>query len=195
MDDLSKRTRRWTISGQRGGTVWITGLPASGKSTLAAALETRLLDRGTLAYRLDGDELRSGFSEDLGFDRRSRSEHARRVAWMASFLADLGAVSIVSLISPYAEDRQSARELHRRRRLSFVEVFVDTPLAECIQRDPDRLYARALAGELLHVTGVNDPYERPTAPDLEVHPDGFEPQPALGALIALLEQKGIGSRM
>jgi adenylyl-sulfate kinase len=191
-DAQPDRARRWAISGTSGGTVWLTGLPAAGKSTIAAALEERLLADGALAYRLDGDAVREGLSHDLGFDRRSRAEQARRVAWAAAVVADAGAVAIVSLVSPYAADRQAARELHERAGLPFVEVFVDTPLAECMRRDPDGLYARATAGELSHVTGVNDPYEPPVAPELALVPAERPLDELIGEVLQAMRSARVG---
>lgn len=138
--------------------------------------------------------MREGLSADLGYDRRSRSEQARRVAWTASILADAGVVAIVSLVSPYADDRRAARELHDRKGLSFLEVFVNTPLAECMRRDPRGLYARALAGELLQVTGVSDPYEPPTTPDVEINVNGRDPERIVEEeLLVVLEAHQVGS--
>ena len=164
------RETRWRALGARGATVWFTGLPASGKSTLAGALEERLIRQGIPALRLDGDNLRHGLNGDLGFDRADRAENVRRAAHVARLLAEAGTVAIVSLISPYAADRQLARCLHDQDRVAFIEVFVDTPIEECARRDPKRLHARALAGELRNLTGVGAPYEAPSDPDLRVRP-------------------------
>lgn len=160
------REERWAALRQRGQTVWFTGLPASGKSTIARALEEELLRKARVAYVLDGDNLRHGLNCDLGFGPEDRSENVRRTAHVAMLLADAGAVAIVSLISPYAADRARARESHRAARLPFLEVFVDTPLEECERRDPKGLYARARAGKLVGMTGVDDPYEPPARPDV-----------------------------
>ena len=148
------RDERWEQLGQRGATVWLTGLPASGKSTIAVALEHALVDAGRFAYLLDGDNIRHGLSGDLGFDPASRSENIRRVAHVARLFADAGAVAVVSLVSPFREDRDAARALHDEAGLPFVEVFVDTPVEECARRDPKGLYARARAGRLTGLTGA-----------------------------------------
>jgi bifunctional enzyme CysN/CysC len=158
----------------RGGTVWFTGLPAAGKTTLSAALERALLATGHPAYRLDGDELRRHLCDDLGFDRAARAENVRRVAHVARLLADAGSIVLVALVSPYAEDRGRARELHAEIGLPFLEVFLDTPLGICRQRDPKGLYARALRGELSGLTGVDDPYEPPPSPELRLTPEPLE---------------------
>jgi bifunctional enzyme CysN/CysC len=168
------RSVRWGSLGQRGATVWLTGLPASGKSTIAVAVERALVESGRFAYLLDGDNLRHGLSGDLGFDPASRSENIRRVAHVARLFADAGAVALVSLVSPFREDRESARRLHEAAELPFVEVFVDTPVEECARRDPKGLYARARAGRLTGLTGESAPYEPPTDPELVVRGETAE---------------------
>ncbi len=154
--------------------MWITGLPASGKTTLATALEQTLIATGRAAYRLDGDAIRRGLCCDLGFDRESRAENVRRVAHVARILSDAGVVAIVSLISPFARDRQLARELHADAGLPFLEVFLDTPVELCERRDPKGLYARARRGEVSGLTGVGDTYERPEQPDVRLAPDPID---------------------
>jgi bifunctional enzyme CysN/CysC len=168
------RRQRWRTLGLRGATVWLTGLPASGKSTIAEELERRLVALGRPAYLLDGENLRHGLSGDLGFSPADRHEHARRVASVARMFADAGLVTIVALVSPAAADRAWARELHEEADLAFVEAWVDTPLEECERRDPRGLYARARAGELTGFTGVDAPYEPPAAPDVRLRA-GEEP--------------------
>jgi bifunctional enzyme CysN/CysC len=160
------RERRWGTLGNVGATLWFTGLPGAGKSTVAAAVEERLIEAGQPAFLLDGDNLRHGLNGDLGFDEHARRENVRRTAHVARLLAESGAVSLVSLVSPYAADREAAAALHEADRLAFIEIFVDAPLDTCEQRDPKGLYARARAGELDGLTGVGAPYERPAAPDL-----------------------------
>jgi len=162
------RAERWGALGQRGATVWFTGLSGSGKSTIAAAIEEQLVGDRRWAYRLDGDNLRHGICSDLGFSREDRAENARRVAELAALFADAGAVALVSLVSPYAADRRLARELHQRAGLAFIEVYVNTSLAECARRDVKGLYRRARVGALANLTGVGAPYEPPAAPDVEL---------------------------
>ncbi|HEX4692469.1 MAG TPA: adenylyl-sulfate kinase [Solirubrobacteraceae bacterium] len=179
------REGRWAALGQGGATVWLTGLPASGKSTLAAAVEARLLAEGRAAYVLDGDNLRHGLNGDLGFSPEDRAENVRRTAEVAALIADAGVVSLASLVSPYIADREAARAVHEHRGIAFLEVHVATSLAECERRDPKGLYARARAGELDGLTGVGAPYEAPESPDLRVVPD--EPlDAAVDRVLALL---------
>ena len=169
----------------RGATVWLTGLPASGKSTLAHALEERLLRSGRPAYVLDGDNLRHGLNGDLGFSEADRAENVRRTAHVARLMADAGVVAIVSLVSPYASERARARQLHVDEGLPFYEVWVNTPVEVCEERDPKGLYARARAGEIRDMTGVDAPYEAPAKPDLVVsHNQSLDD--ALGRICGIL---------
>lgn len=151
-----------------GATVWITGLPAAGKSTLACAVEEDLVDQGIACYRLDGDNLRHGLNGDLGFSAADRNENVRRTAEVARLLADAGLVAVCALISPYAAGRAQARRIHDEHGLPFVEVYVSTSLEQCELRDPKGLYARARAGEINDMTGIDDPYEAPTDPELKI---------------------------
>ena len=181
------RAERWAALGQRGATVWLTGLPASGKSTIAVALERRLVDEGRAAYLLDGDNLRHGLSGDLGFSEADRTEHIRRVAHLARLLADAGVVAVASLVSPMAADRAGARRLHCAAGLPFLEVHVDTPVEECERRDPKGLYARARAGDLPGFTGVSAPYERPRRPDLRVRTTDRDVEDVVDELVLALD--------
>ena len=169
-----------------GATVWFTGFSGSGKSTVAAAVEQALVDRGRVAYLLDGDNLRHGLNGDLGFSEADRAENVRRAGEVACLFADAGMVAIVPLISPYVADRERVRRRHEDGGLRFVEVFVDTPLQECERRDPKGLYKKARAGELRHFTGIDDPYEPPTAPELHLTP-GPTPEGAATTIAAMLE--------
>ncbi len=165
-EDAIGRYRRWRALGQHGATVWLTGLPGAGKSTIAAAVEERLVAEGRFAYRLDGDNLRHGVCNDLGFSPQDRAENVRRIGEVARLFADSGCIALVAVVSPYDADRQCVREMHRAEGLPFVEVFVDTSRAECARRDPKGLYARQAAGDLHGLTGVDSPYEPPRAPDV-----------------------------
>ena len=162
-----------------GAVVWITGIPAAGKTTLALALAAALDAEGRPAVVLDGDRLRATVSPDLGFGRAARAEQARRVAAMAVAHASEGAVALVALVSPFAADRDAARALADAGGVRFVEVHVDPGLAVCQDRDPKGLYAAAAAGELTELTGYDAPYEPPPAP--EVHLGGPPPLAAAEA--------------
>ncbi len=155
---------RARLLGQHGTVVWFTGLSGSGKSTVAHALEKRLLDAGRAAYVLDGDNVRDRLNRDLGFSAADREENIRRIGEVAALFADAGLIAIVAFISPYRADRRRAREAAGGER--FVEVFLDTPLAVCEARDPKGLYRKARAGELPDFTGISAPYEPPDAPEL-----------------------------
>jgi bifunctional enzyme CysN/CysC len=169
-----------------GATVWFTGLSGSGKSTVAAVCERVLLGSGRPAYLLDGDNLRHGLNGDLGFTAEDRTENIRRVGEVARLFADAGVVALVPVISPYRADRARARAAHDAAGVPFVEVFVDTPIELCEQRDPKGLYAKARAGELRGFTGVDDPYEAPDSPDLRLTPnDGDAATQAARVLEAL----------
>jgi bifunctional enzyme CysN/CysC len=160
------RELRWRSLGHGGATLWFTGLPGAGKSTVAAAVEERLITAGQPAFLLDGDNLRHGLNGDLGFDEDARRENVRRTAHVARLLAESGTIVLVSLVSPYAADRLAAAALHAADDLDFMEIFMDAPLELCEERDPKGLYARARSGELAGLTGVGAPYEAPTEPDL-----------------------------
>ena len=155
----------------RGRTVWFTGLSGSGKSSIAVLAEQTLLEHGCPAYILDGDNLRHGLNADLGFTMADRAENLRRLAHVATLMADAGLTVLVPAISPLEEHRELARKVHSESGIEFFEVFVDTPLADCELRDPKGLYARARAGEITHFTGIDSPYQRPKNPDLRLTPD------------------------
>jgi bifunctional enzyme CysN/CysC len=164
------RAARWSATGLTGATVWFTGLSGSGKSTVADAVATALLDAGRAVYVLDGDNVRHGLNADLGFSAADRGENVRRIGEVARLMADAGLVTLVPVVSPYRADRDRVRAAHDAADLPFVEVFVDTPLDLCEQRDPKGLYAKARAGELTGMTGIDDPYEAPLTPDLTLTP-------------------------
>jgi bifunctional enzyme CysN/CysC len=189
------RERRWEALGHVGATLWFTGLPGAGKSTVAAAVEERLLQAGQPAFLLDGDNLRHGLNGDLGFDEHARRENVRRTAHVARLLAESGTISLVSLVSPYAADRETAASLHVSDNLSFVEIFVDAPLELCEQRDPKGLYARARAGELAGLTGVGAPYEAPANPDLVLGARQETVEEEVERVIELLIARGLIARV
>jgi adenylyl-sulfate kinase len=181
------RAERWSAAGLTGATVWFTGLSGSGKSTVASALAHRLTADGVVHYLLDGDNLRHGLNGDLGFDTASRVENVRRVAEVARLFADAGIHALVPVISPYRAGREHARAIHTAAGLTFLEVYMATPLDECERRDPKGLYAKARRGELLGMTGVDDPYEPPEHADL-VLDHGVAPDAAAEQIIALLRR-------
>lgn len=170
-DATVDRAQRWRALGQQGATVWFTGMPGAGKTTIASAVEARMIEAGRSAYRLDGDNLRHGVCSDLGFSRSDRETNVGRVGEMARLFADAGTVAIVALVSPYADCREKVRRLHEDDGLAYVEVFVNTPATECARRDPKGLYARAHRGQLSGMTGVDAPYEPPRAPEVELTPE------------------------
>ncbi|WP_149361781.1 adenylyl-sulfate kinase [Lolliginicoccus suaedae] len=165
--------RRDRIS--RGMTVWITGLSGAGKSTLACELERALIEAGQPAYRLDGDNMRHGLNSDLGFTMADRSENVRRLAEVARLLADSGLVAIVAAISPLRADRSLARATHEQDGLPFWEIYMDTALSVCEQRDPKGLYRRARAGSIPNFTGIDHAYEPPLDAEATFTNDEREP--------------------
>jgi bifunctional enzyme CysN/CysC len=183
------RKHRWQATGQAGATIWFTGLPASGKSTIAVAVERALVESGRVAYLLDGDNLRHGLSDDLGFSPGDRTENIRRVGHLTRLLADAGVVALASLVSPLKSDRETARALSDAAKLPFIEVHVATSLEECEKRDPKGLYARARKGELKGLTGVDAPYEPPENADLVLDTAGADTDDLAAKVIALLDER------
>lgn len=177
---------RWEAIGHRGATVWFTGLSGSGKSTVATAVEKALLDAGRPCYVLDGDNVRMGLNGDLGFSAGDRDENVRRVAEVARLFADAGVVALVPLVSPYRAARDNARALHVAADVPFHEVFVDTPIELCEERDVKGLYAKARAGEITGFTGIDDPYEAPVAPELRLVPEDGDADTMAGLVLSLL---------
>jgi len=170
--------------------VWLTGLSASGKSSVAVELERRLVAAGRPAYLLDGDNLRHGLNGDLGFTADDRDENVRRAGEVARLFADAGVVALVPLISPYRAGRERARSVHDASDLTFVEVFVDTPIEQCEQRDPKGLYAKARAGELTGFTGIDDPYEAPEDAELTIDTTDLPAQEAMATVLRYLGANG-----
>ena len=177
--------------GQKGVTLWMTGLSGSGKSTVAVALEQVLLQRGKHAYRLDGDNVRHGLNKNLGFSAEDRTENIRRIGEVAKLFADAGMITISSFISPYVADRDNVRKLHDEGKQLYLEVYVDCPLEEAEKRDPKGLYKKARAGEIKGFTGIDDPYEAPTKPELHLRTDQLSIEQSVLKIIDLLESKGI----
>lgn len=185
-NNLSRKERHASL-GYTGATIWFTGLSGSGKSSIASATEKLLVTSGRPSYLLDGDNLRLGLNEDLNFSAKDRHENVRRVAEVARLFADAGLVALVPLISPYREDRENAREIHGQFGLRFFEVFVDTPIEVCEERDPKGLYKKARAGEIKDFTGIDDPYETPNDPDLILTPENGLPEDGAKLVLQLLE--------
>lgn len=171
-----------------GATLWFTGLSGSGKSTVAVEVERLLVEAGRPAYLLDGDNLRQGLNGDLGFSADDRTENVRRVGEVARLFADAGVVALVPVISPYVADRARVREIHELADVPFAEVFVDTPIEVCEQRDPKGLYAKARAGEITGFTGIDDPYEAPEAPELRLTPADGDPEAQAARVLQLLDR-------
>ncbi len=180
------QSQRWTELGFSGATIWFTGLSGSGKSTVAMEVESALLRNGRPAYVLDGDNIRHGLNGDLGFSAEDRNENVRRVAEVARLMADAGVVALVPLVSPYRSARDNARALSEAAGIRFIEVFVDTPIEICEQRDPKGLYAKARAGEITGFTGIDDPYEAPVDPDLRLTPADGEPSTMAEMVLEIL---------
>lgn len=185
------RAERQRNLGQKGVTVWMTGLPASGKSTIAVALEQVLIQRNKHAYVLDGDNVRHGLNKDLGFSAEDRAENIRRIGEVAKLFADSGLIVITSFISPYVSDRDLARKLHDDAGVPFLEVYVEVPLAVAEKRDPKGLYKKARAGQIKGFTGIDDPYEPPPKPELFVATDRLSEGESVRKVLGLLEERGL----
>jgi adenylylsulfate kinase len=184
------REEREGLLQQKGCTIWLTGLSASGKSTLAFTLEHALVQRNRMAYVLDGDNVRHGLNKNLGFSAEDREENIRRIGEVAKLFADAGIITITSFISPYCRDRDLARKIHTDAGLFFVEVFVDAPLEVCEHRDPKGLYKKARTGEIKGFTGIDDPYERPVDPDLVINTADMSPPEGAMRILGYLVEKG-----
>jgi adenylylsulfate kinase len=189
------REDREKLLGQKGATIWFTGLSGSGKSTIAFTLEHALVDRGHLAYVLDGDNIRHGLNKNLGFSAADREENIRRIGEVAKLFADTGVITLTSFISPYRKDRDQVRKIHAEAGLTFIEVLVEVPIDICEQRDPKGLYAKARAalaeGKGMGFTGVDDPYEAPVSPEIVLRNDQVTPQDAAAQVLQYLESKGL----
>ncbi|MEW6199432.1 MAG: adenylyl-sulfate kinase [Planctomycetota bacterium] len=186
-----ERDDRHRLLKQRGATIWFTGLPSSGKSTIAFTLEHALVERGHVAYVLDGDNIRHGLNKNLGFSPDDRVENIRRIGEVAKLFADAGLLTCTSFISPYRADRDQARKLHQEAGLPFIEVYVRTPVELCEQRDPKGLYKKAKAGELKEFTGVSAPYEEPLNPELVLDTAELTPDQAVQIVLLYLGAKGL----
>jgi len=179
----AQRTRR---NGHSSCVVWLTGLSASGKSTIATELERELFNRGKQAYLLDGDNTRHGLCSDLGFSPHDRQENIRRVGEVAKLFADAGLICITAFISPYRSDRDHVRQIVPAGH--FMEVYVNAPIEVCAKRDPKGLYAKAQAGEIKEFTGISAPYEPPLTPELELPTDRLSVADCVGAILDRLNR-------
>lgn len=186
--EVSKNDRR-KLRGHSSLVVWLTGLPSSGKTTIARELEKRLHGMRGHTYILDGDNMRHGLNKDLGFSKDDRTENIRRIAEVAKLFVDAGMIVICAFVSPFEEDRETARNLLEEG--EFVEVFVSCPVAVCMQRDPKSLYKKAIAGEIKSFTGVNDPYEIPEAPELVIETHRLTLSESVDAIIRYMNEKGL----
>ena len=178
---------RNALMGQKGATLWFTGLSGSGKSTVAEALEKALFERGCLSYRLDGDNIRLGINKNLGFSAEDRTENIRRIGEIAKLFVDSSVIALSSFISPYRADRDEVRALHAESGYPFVEVFVDCALEEAERRDPKGLYKKARAGEIKNFTGIDDPYEAPLAAEIHLRTDQMSLEEEVNVIIRYLE--------
>ncbi len=185
------RGEREAILNHKGCTVWLTGLPSSGKSTTAFALEYELTMRGCISYVLDGDNVRHGLNKNLGFSAQDREENIRRIGEVARLFADAGVIVIASFISPYRKERDLARRIHEESGLPFIEVFMATPVEVCEHRDPKSLYKKARLGELKGFTGVDDPYEMPEKAELTVSAEGEAPEEIVARILPLLMKREV----
>ena len=188
--DIS-REHRSRLLGQKGATLWFTGLSGSGKSTVAVALEGALYEAGRLSYRLDGDNVRLGINKNLGFSAEDRTENIRRIGEIAKLFVDTGVIALSSFVSPYREDRDTVRQLHEEAGMDFIEVFVDVPLDVAESRDLKGLYKKARAGEIKNFTGIDDPYEAPLNAEVILNSHEMSLQEEVDTLLNVLRERGI----
>jgi adenylylsulfate kinase len=180
---------RTAAHGHAGATLWFTGLSGSGKSTIAHRVERALIERGAFAYVLDGDNIRHGLNRDLGFSAQDRVENIRRIGEVARLFTNAGAIVVTAFISPYRADRERVRELMPSGQ--FIEVFVDTPIAVCEARDPKGLYKKARSGDIKNFTGIDAPYEAPTAPEVHLRTENLSVDEAAAMVVEYLAEQGI----
>jgi adenylylsulfate kinase len=184
---VTREQRQKTLK-QKGVTIWMTGLSASGKSTIACLVEQMLAQRGRLTYRLDGDNIRMGLNKNLGFSAEERAENIRRIGEVSKLFTDAGIIAITSFISPYKKDRDQVRASMRPE--DFIEVHIQVSLATAEQRDPKGLYKKARAGQIKGFTGIDDPYEAPDKPELVIETEELSPQESALKIINYLEKGG-----
>ncbi|MCH7813655.1 MAG: adenylyl-sulfate kinase [Planctomycetes bacterium] len=182
------RSEREDLLNQKGVLIWFTGLSGSGKSTIAYTLEHALVQRGHLAYVLDGDNVRHGLNKNLGFSAEDRAENIRRIGEVAKLFVDTGVITLTAFISPYRKDRDANRALMADG--EFIEVYCKAPLEVCEKRDPKGLYKKARAGEIKGFTGIDDPYDEPENAEVVIETATTSPQEAVVKLLAVLEERG-----
>src|SRR5580692_2864849 len=182
------RKEREQLLKQKGVTVWMTGLSASGKSTIACILEQMLLHEGKAAYRLDGDNIRMGLNKNLGFSAEDRAENIRRIGEVSKLFVDAGVIAITSFISPYKKDRDAVRASSGAG--EFIEVYVNVSLAGAEKRDPKGLYKKARAGQIKGFTGIDDPYEAPEKPEIVINTETTSPEAAAKQIVDYLDAVG-----
>jgi adenylylsulfate kinase len=188
--DITREHREKKL-GHKGATLWFTGLSGSGKSTVAVELEGTLMEMGVLSYRLDGDNVRLGINKNLGFSAEDRTENIRRIGEIAKLFVDAGNIALSSFISPYRDDRDQVRALHEAAGIEFIEIYVDCSLETAEARDPKGLYKKARAGEIKNFTGIDDPYEEPSKPELHLHSDQQTLEEEVSLILNLLRERGI----
>jgi adenylylsulfate kinase len=188
--DITREHREKKL-GHKGATLWFTGLSGSGKSTVAVELEGTLMEMGVLSYRLDGDNVRLGINKNLGFSAEDRTENIRRIGEIAKLFVDAGNIALSSFISPYRDDRDQVRALHEEAGMEFIEIYVDCSLETAEARDPKGLYKKARAGEIKNFTGIDDPYEEPSKPELHLHSDQQTLEEEVSLILNLLRERGI----
>ncbi len=182
------RDDRVNLMKQKGGTIWLTGLSGSGKSTIAVELEHALIENKHQAYILDGDNIRHGLNKNLGFSPEDRSENIRRIGEVAKLFTDANIITITAFISPYRQDRDNARKLFQAG--EFIEIYIKCPLEVCEQRDTKGLYKKARKGEVKEFTGISAPYEEPLSPELTIDTSKMSIEESTRTIIAYLEEKG-----
>eukprot|EP01012_Entosiphon_sulcatum_P056539 TRINITY_DN80230_c0_g1_i1.p1 TRINITY_DN80230_c0_g1~~TRINITY_DN80230_c0_g1_i1.p1 ORF type:complete len:225 (+),score=31.17 TRINITY_DN80230_c0_g1_i1:30-677(+) len=185
------QAERFSTLNTMGATLWFTGLSGSGKSTVAVALETCLLKNNVYSYRLDGDNIRHGLNKNLGFGAEDRTENIRRVGEVAKLFSDAGLITLCAFISPYKRDRDAVRKMHEEGKLPFIEIFVDSPLSICENRDPKGLYKQARLGKLKQFTGIDDPYEEPVNPEIRLRTDKFTTEECAQQIVEYLRHHKI----
>lgn len=190
-DGNVERSDRQKLLGQKGATLWFTGLSGSGKSTVAVALEQALHGQGQLCYRLDGDNIRLGINKNLGFSAEDRTENIRRIGEISKLFCDTGVICLSSFVSPYRADRRIVRELHEAADIPFIEVFMKTSLATAEERDPKGLYKKARAGEIKNFTGIDDPYEEPENAEIILDTEAMSVEEEVHTLLDRLRELGV----